>query len=59
MVKELQVVVDKLNHRPRKYLDYRTSFEVFYNEDTPPKILCLLQFAVETAICQQTLAQYA
>jgi IS30 family transposase len=34
--KELQVAVDKLNHRPRKCLGYRTPFEVFYNKDILP-----------------------
>ena len=28
---ELQLAVDKLNHRPRKCLGYRTPYEVFYN----------------------------
>jgi IS30 family transposase len=28
---ELQKVVDILNNRPRKSLDYRTPFEVFYS----------------------------
>ena len=28
---ELASVVDKLNHRPRKYLAWRSPFEVFWN----------------------------
>jgi len=34
--KQLQAAVDKLNHRPRKCLGYRTPFEVFYNKDILP-----------------------
>ena len=33
---ELQRAVDKLNHRPRKCLGYRTPYEVFYNLDILP-----------------------
>ena len=32
--KLIQVVVDKLNHRPRKCLNYRTAYEVFFNAKT-------------------------
>ncbi len=31
-LEEVQKVVDMLNNRPRKYLDYRTPFEVFYSQ---------------------------
>lgn len=34
--KALQLAIDKLNHRPRKCLGYRTPFEVFYNRDILP-----------------------
>lgn len=34
--KGLQLAIDKLNHRPRKCLGYRTPFEVFYNRDILP-----------------------
>lgn len=34
--KELQLAIEKLNHRPRKCLGYRTPFEVFYNRDILP-----------------------
>ena len=36
---ELQKVVDMLNNRPRKYLDYRTPFEVFYSQSSAPVAL--------------------
>lgn len=29
--KEVQMVYDELNHRPRKRLNYRTPYEVFYS----------------------------
>ena len=29
---EVREAVDKLNHRPRKTLGYKTPFEVFFNE---------------------------
>ena len=32
--KLIQVVVDKLNNRPRKCLNYRTAYEVFFNTKT-------------------------
>ena len=32
--KLIQSVVDKLNHRPRKCLNYRTAYEVFFNTRT-------------------------
>ena len=32
----LQTAIDQLNHRPRKCLDYKTPFEVFYNQDILP-----------------------
>ena len=27
---ELEIIMSKLNHRPRKSLDFRTPFEVFF-----------------------------
>ena len=30
--KEILTIQDKLNHRPRKVLDYRTPYEVFFKE---------------------------
>ncbi len=32
----VQQVEDRLNHRPRKVLDYRTPFEVFHAGLSPP-----------------------
>lgn len=32
----LQTAIDKLNHRPRKCLGYKTPYEVFYNMDILP-----------------------
>lgn len=32
--REIQRVMDKLNHRPRKSLDYRTPYEVFFKTRT-------------------------
>jgi len=31
---EIEQAMDKLNHRPRKSLDYRTPYEVFFNART-------------------------
>jgi IS30 family transposase len=36
---ELQKAVDMLNNRPRKSLDYRTPFEVFYSQSPAPVAL--------------------
>jgi hypothetical protein len=33
--KVFQKVVDSINHRPRKSLDYRTSYEVFFASSEP------------------------
>lgn len=32
--RETEIAMDKLNHRPRKSLDYRTPYEVFFNTRT-------------------------
>ncbi|RMH10813.1 MAG: IS30 family transposase [Gammaproteobacteria bacterium] len=31
---EIDLAMDKLNHRPRKSLSYRTPYEVFFNTKT-------------------------
>jgi transposase, IS30 family len=35
----LKKVVDLINHRPRKSLDYRTPHEVFYSSTSAPVAL--------------------
>jgi transposase, IS30 family len=35
----LETAVDLINHRPRKSLDYRTPFEVFYSQSSDPDAL--------------------
>ena len=36
---DLNNAVDLINHRPRKSLDYRTPYEVFYSQSSAPLAL--------------------